>query len=139
MANLKNINFMSQSKFTEVETNDDELYAVVSSVVVESYDNGSNWYRIWSDGWIEQGGYINYPSGLGNYNSASTINFHKPFAATPCLIWNTKRGANSSMDGYDFVSSLTTTGFGFGSCSLAGNYHTGLRGLWWYACGQKGE
>jgi hypothetical protein len=28
MANLKNINFMSQSKFDEVETYDDEIYAV---------------------------------------------------------------------------------------------------------------
>lgn len=105
--------------------------------VVESYDDGNgNGYKIYKSGWIDQWGYKNYPSGLGNYNTANTINFNKPFATTPNLIWNTKRGANSSMDGYDFVSSLSTTGFGFGSCSIAGNYHTGVRGLWWRACGQ---
>ena len=27
-------------------------------VVVETYRNGTEWYRIWSDGWCEQGGYI---------------------------------------------------------------------------------
>ena len=26
------------------------------AVVVTSYQNGSNWYRVWSDGWLEQGG-----------------------------------------------------------------------------------
>lgn len=25
-------------------------------VVVESYHNGTNWYRVWNDGWCEQGG-----------------------------------------------------------------------------------
>lgn len=28
------------------------------ATVVESYRNGTEWYRIWSDGWIEQGGSI---------------------------------------------------------------------------------
>lgn len=27
-------------------------------VVVETYKNGFSWYRVWSDGWIEQGGYL---------------------------------------------------------------------------------
>lgn len=26
--------------------------------VVETYRNGNSWYRVWSDGWIEQGGYL---------------------------------------------------------------------------------
>lgn len=26
--------------------------------VIETYRNGTSWYRIWSDGWIEQGGYL---------------------------------------------------------------------------------
>lgn len=28
------------------------------ATVVESYRNGTEWYRVWSDGWIEQGGSI---------------------------------------------------------------------------------
>lgn len=27
-------------------------------VVVETYKNGFSWYRVWSDGWIEQGGHL---------------------------------------------------------------------------------
>src|SRR5574344_2415354 len=26
--------------------------------VIENYVNGASWYRVWSDGWIEQGGYV---------------------------------------------------------------------------------
>ena len=27
------------------------------TTVVETYQNGTSWYRVWSDGWCEQGGY----------------------------------------------------------------------------------
>lgn len=29
------------------------------AVVVQNYVSGTSWYRVWSDGWIEQGGYKN--------------------------------------------------------------------------------
>ena len=28
------------------------------AVIVENYKSGNSWYRVWSDGWIEQGGYV---------------------------------------------------------------------------------
>ena len=40
--------------------------------ITETYQNGTSWYRIWSDGWCEQGG---YPSVSNN----GTITFLKPF------------------------------------------------------------
>lgn len=43
--------------------------------VIDTYDNGVNWYRRWSDGWIEQGGVIN---GAGSYGKVF-INFQLPF------------------------------------------------------------
>ena len=33
------------------------------SFVEVTYTNGSNWYRIWSDGWTEQGGLKSYGAG----------------------------------------------------------------------------
>lgn len=41
--------------------------------VVETYVNGTNWYRVWSDGWIEQGG-------KGNSGAYIIQNFLKPFS-----------------------------------------------------------
>jgi len=39
--------------------------------VTETYRNGTEWYRVWSDGWIEQGGFTKNVSGV--------LNFLKPF------------------------------------------------------------
>lgn len=44
------------------------------AVIVEKYCDGTEWYRIWSDGWIEQGGYGSMPS------TSATINLLKPFS-----------------------------------------------------------
>ena len=46
--------------------------------VIETYVNGNAWYRVWSDGWIEQGGYATTPSGGGSF----TINLNKAFSTT---------------------------------------------------------
>lgn len=42
--------------------------------VIEIYHNETDWYRIWSDGWIEQGGQTN--------QTAETITLHKEMADT---------------------------------------------------------
>ena len=37
--------------------------------ITETYSNGTSWYRVWSDGWCEQGGTIyNMPAGGQTYN-----------------------------------------------------------------------
>lgn len=36
--------------------------------VIDSYVNGSSWYRIYKSGWCEQGGQTNIASGSGNYS-----------------------------------------------------------------------
>ena len=45
--------------------------------VTETYKNGLFWYRVWSDGWIEQGGIVAMPS-VGWY----PVTFLKPFSDT---------------------------------------------------------
>ena len=44
--------------------------------VTETYRNGTEWYRLWSDGWLEQGG------ALVSNSSFVVYNFLKPFADT---------------------------------------------------------
>lgn len=46
--------------------------------VVESYRNGTSWYRIYKSGWIEQGG----QNKTGTSNTALTVNLLKPFSST---------------------------------------------------------
>ena len=49
---------------------------VTVKYINETYNDGTNWYRKWSDGWIEQGGTIN---GVGSYGKVF-ISFQVPFS-----------------------------------------------------------
>ena len=55
---------------------DTSLANVASNIdyVVESYHDGTNWYRKYKSGWLEQGGYVPPNSG-----TSGTITFLKPF------------------------------------------------------------
>lgn len=39
--------------------------------IYETYVNGASWYRIWSDGWIEQGGYSWNPTFLKSFSDTN--------------------------------------------------------------------
>ena len=48
-----------------------------TAYITETWTNGSSWYRIWSDGWIEQGGFAVYgyaPKVIVTLNKALTNN-----------------------------------------------------------------
>ena len=45
--------------------------------IVETYSNGTDWYRVWSDGWCKQGGTI-----TSSANSRTVVNFLKHFRDT---------------------------------------------------------
>ena len=47
--------------------------------VTETYVNGASWYRVWSDGWIEQGNTYWKNSAV---DALTTISFIKPFSNT---------------------------------------------------------
>ena len=51
-------------------------------VVVETYKNGNSWYRVWSDGWCEQGGVANISATATNNLALVTVNLLKEFSDT---------------------------------------------------------
>jgi len=92
-------------------------------VVTQNYKNGNSWYRVFSDGWIEQGGIINA--------SNTQVTFIKKFAskvyyANRCNI-NTHTGVEHQRQ-EDSVSSVTLSGM-----KVVTNQYTG--NSYWYACG----
>ena len=81
------------------------------SVVVETYQNGSSWYRLWSDNWLEQGGII--PAA-----NSGNITFLKNFIDTNYGVTSSWFTTKTSTDtgGYDSclgIANATTTGFRF--------------------------
>lgn len=76
--------------------------------IVETYSNGTEWYRVWSDGWCEQGGYF--------YNNSATINtitFMKPYSNTPIVLrQNLANGVDEQASvGKTCINTIGTTSF----------------------------
>ena len=102
----------------------------VKSYVIEHYQNGTNWYRVYSDGWIEQGGRIT------NTTSSGTVTFAKPFSNTNYTCTTVEGGvATAETVGTDTagygdnmgITAYTPSSFRY-SCT-AGRYFN------YYACG----
>ena len=71
---LEQVNYGIESRVKTDGSNADFPY------ITETYVNGTSWYRIWSDGWKEQGGVAGFPQYYNNYGVSVT--FLKPFSNT---------------------------------------------------------
>lgn len=89
----------------------------------ETYKNGTSWYRIWSDGWIEQGGVVSVTS------AGQSLAYLKSFADTTYTIVS---GGSSNTLGNTACYNKTISG-----CQLYtgddDSFNAGI--LEWYACG----
>lgn len=109
----------SQTKITNLEKR---------AYIKSFYVSGTSWYRVWSDGWIEQGG----RSGRSGY-AVIPVTFLKPFTSTnySVIVTNTNienAPTKSGNDNNDTVGSFTKTGF---SLITDSNFATQ-----WYAFGK---
>lgn len=108
------------SPFTACATTIGGASTTKPAVVVSSYRSGTEWYRKYSDGWIEQGGYV---EGSG-YNTV-TINLHVAMKTTDYCAISQAVGGGKVTSGYGDASNLTTTTF---SSQQHGSHR-------WYVCG----
>lgn len=94
--------------------------------VVETWqsDDGTSWYRKWSDGWIEQGGVTNSSTAINSI----TVSFYTPFTQTP-TVTSMVVFDNSSWTGGYYIRSISTTNFIWHKYSSASAKYS------WYACG----
>lgn len=95
------------------------------ATVVETYRNGTEWYRVWSDGWLEQGGY-GVTSGSGKKKDIVLL---KPYIDADYTITYANLGGTHNYEYNDaWVSDKTSTSFSFN--------RWGAYAFSWYACGQ---
>ena len=95
------------------------------AVVVTSYRSGTQWYRKYSDGWIEQGGYFK-----GASNGDHSITLPTAFSGTDytALALNDGKIAHDAFNGFG-VNGKTTTQLTIYSWTGA------TAGFYWMACG----
>lgn len=78
--------------------------------ITETYVNGTSWYRVYSDGWCEQGGVVN-----SNSDSAYTVTLLKPYINTNYEVFITRKTtgdhSNNISGRWQEVYNLTITSF----------------------------
>lgn len=84
-------------------SNKPSIPANPKAYIVETYRNGTEWYRVWSDGWIEQGGYFEKKR-----DTALIITFLKPYADENYTLTDMLARYNGSMPK---LATKTTTAF----------------------------
>ena len=71
--------------------------------ITETYQNGSSWYRVYSDGWCEQGGIVSAATG------GTKVTFLKPFKDTNYVVVSSQmfRGyTNDQWNGNNEIGSI---------------------------------
>lgn len=91
--------FTTNLVFTSVDANKPHI--------IETYHNGTDWYRVWSDGWCEQGG---IKTGVGG-NSQYTVTYIKPFNSTNYNLHFSLLKAGATYDEYGMIQTMTATNF----------------------------
>ena len=93
--------------------------------LVDSYMNGTNWYRVYSDGWCEQGGFI--------ANTGGTVNLLQTMQNNTYTCIVVHNGSSAKGEGFIHAYNKTTTSFQYG---LSVNT-SGMAYISWYLCGIK--
>lgn len=92
--------------------------------VIETWKEGSEWYRKYSDGWVEQGGIVSAPS------ISKISNFYVPFIDTNYTILATPRVNGNFWQYPACVHPDTPSTFRHGSYSGSDSLNMN-----WFACG----
>lgn len=96
------------------------------AVVVQNYVSGTSWYRVWSDGWIEQGGALH--ASLDTTHGVKTVTYLKSFSnANYTFVVNVGNNNAENISYYRHPYAKTNTGFTYNKMN------TGIGN--WYACG----
>lgn len=94
--------------------------------IIETYQNGTSWYRVYSDGWCEQGGLRS----AGATGSAETITLLKQYKDTNYIALKTFSIADASVAYYPFVCIFNKTVSSFQTSNTSG-----IQNWSWYTCG----
>ena len=89
------------NRMSTIETNHNALANLPH--IVETYNNGTDWYRVYSDKWCKQGGVKALSSGVG------TVTFFKAFKDTNYTVCDALSGNNGSVGASYWAMTKTTT------------------------------
>ena len=80
------------------------------AVIIENYQNGYSWYRVYSDGWCEQGGLSSAVTISANGGNTKTMTLLKPYKHEPHVMVS-GRSNQGGRCAANVGNSITTTDF----------------------------
>lgn len=92
--------------------------------IVEKHHSGTNWYRVWSDGWCEQGGSV-----VTTSTNPCPVTLLKQYATTDYTVWTSHIDSAGNQNNYRCIKEKTTAGFSFWTWQTSGIT------TFWVACG----
>lgn len=92
--------------------------------VVKTYSSGSSFYRIYSDGWCEQGGSV-----VTTSVNPCPVQFLQQYSTTDYTVWTSHIDSAGQQNYYRCIKDKTTSGFSFWTWQKAGIT------TFWCACG----
>jgi hypothetical protein len=99
--------------------------------IIETWSEGTEWYRVWSDGWIEQGG-----ESTNSVDAEITIQLHKPYQSSNYFVTQTtgfNGGWSNTVTGWHIPATIiSVTNSSFVIHFYSG---VGLNIRRWYTCG----
>ena len=130
---VQNLELLNTGEVLEAVNN---INAKVDNTVhiVDSYRTTTDWYNVYSDGWIEQGGIIEFPA--YTQNSAKTVTYLKPFANRTCnVLAQMYGGGNNWASVNSNVQELSNTGFTLKMFQVSANSAVNTHYMFWVARG----
>lgn len=125
-----------QTGLARVESNLESLGNVPSpkAYVTDTWSSGTNWYKKYSDGWIEQGGKFNGSSVSWSYGANFSITLNTAFSNTNyTIVGNALTTKTSGYASSAIVFNQTSTTNAF--CRVIQEHSGGSVDVNWYACG----
>ncbi|WP_278541639.1 hypothetical protein [Oxalobacter formigenes] len=101
----------------------------INDHIVQSWTDGTGWWKKYRSGWVEQGGY----SSAGNGAAGITTVFYLPFANSTYTVETSKLGAGSPVIN---VVSRANTSFNANCEGQGGSGYYSGSAMSWNACGQ---
>lgn len=125
VANISTGLAQAETRISSLETN--KVDKAGNAWVVESYRNGTEWYRVWSDGWVEQSGSATFEG-----KSGATITFFHPFRDTNFYMsMSDYRGGGTDV----FYNHISIRNKAATKCKIYAGCVESIS-INWYACGQ---
>ena len=120
------MNIITSAGLTPDSQDNAQLLNALGPRIVETYSNGTSWYRVYSDGWCEQGGKI-----TSNDTSDTQVIFLKEFADTNYSVVGQQEGTNGNAEycnGWRLSNLATTSCYVYNATNGTNSFH-------WRACG----